>query len=206
MKQSTPASPCRAHACSSKEFPYAGGELQDQRAQVFYDAHKWKEARAEYEKLASMLKDPANPTRQRALLRVAECREHPKGSPSLLASVKTRSGSGCGASLRALPGLSLREKRIRDVRGVEHPGGEISRQQMDRGRVDGRREITTGRISSARRPSVITSASSTAFPAGRYAYNAEWRIAWVAYLDRQPYADDKLKTFSCASIPFPPMR
>ena len=39
------------------EFPYATAELQDQRAQAFYDAHKWKEARAEYEKLASMLKD-----------------------------------------------------------------------------------------------------------------------------------------------------
>jgi len=23
------------------EFPYATGEMQDQRAQIFYDAHKW---------------------------------------------------------------------------------------------------------------------------------------------------------------------
>ncbi len=45
---------------------------------AFYDAHKWKEARAEYEKLAAMLKDPSNPTRQRALVRAAECRQHPK--------------------------------------------------------------------------------------------------------------------------------
>src|SRR5208337_3447110 len=70
------------------EFPYATGELQDQRAQDFYDAHQWKEARAEYEKLAAMLKDPANPTRQRALVRIAECRQHPKPSIKLLASLK----------------------------------------------------------------------------------------------------------------------
>ena len=33
------------------------------------------------------------------------------------------------------------------------------------------------------------------FPAGKDAYNAEWRIAWVAYLDRQPFADDKMTIF-----------
>jgi soluble lytic murein transglycosylase len=33
------------------------------------------------------------------------------------------------------------------------------------------------------------------FPSGKYAYNCEWRIAWVAYLNRQPDADDRLTTF-----------
>jgi soluble lytic murein transglycosylase len=33
------------------------------------------------------------------------------------------------------------------------------------------------------------------FQAGKYAFNCEWRVAWIAYLDRQPYADDKLTTF-----------
>jgi len=54
-----------------KEYVYPGVEMQEQRAQAFYEAHKWKEARSEYEKLLTMLKDPANPTRQRAQLRVA---------------------------------------------------------------------------------------------------------------------------------------
>src|SRR5213595_985525 len=71
-----------------KEYVYPGVELQEQRAQAFYDAHKWKEARAEFEKLLSMLKDPANPARQRAQLRVAESRVQLKGSPSLIAAVK----------------------------------------------------------------------------------------------------------------------
>src|SRR4029077_8222316 len=72
-----------------KEYVYPGVEQQEQRAQIFYDAHKWKEARAEYEKLLNMLKDPANPKRQRAQLRVAECRVQLKGSPALIAAVKT---------------------------------------------------------------------------------------------------------------------
>ena len=33
------------------------------------------------------------------------------------------------------------------------------------------------------------------FPSGKYAFFCEWRTAWIAYLDRQPYADDKLTTF-----------
>ena len=50
----------------SKEYPYPGVELQEQRAQAFFDAHKWKEARAEFDKLLTMLRDPANPHRQLA--------------------------------------------------------------------------------------------------------------------------------------------
>jgi soluble lytic murein transglycosylase len=33
------------------------------------------------------------------------------------------------------------------------------------------------------------------FPEGKYAFFCEWRVAWIAYLDRQPYADDKLTAF-----------
>ena len=72
-----------------REYQYPGVELQEQRAQAFYDAHKWKEARVEFEKLLTMLKDPSNPTRQRAQLREAQCHVQLKGSPSLIASLKT---------------------------------------------------------------------------------------------------------------------
>src|SRR5256886_43193 len=36
---------------------------------------------------------------------------------------------------------------------------------------------------------------SDSFPNGKYAFSCEWRIAWVAYLNRQPDADDRLTTF-----------
>jgi len=38
-----------------KEYVYPGVELQEHRAQAFYEAHKWKEARSEFEKLLTML-------------------------------------------------------------------------------------------------------------------------------------------------------
>src|ERR1700688_2612568 len=49
-------------------------EMQEQRAQIFFDAHKWKESRAEFEKVLSMVGDPASPKRQRAQLRRAPAR------------------------------------------------------------------------------------------------------------------------------------
>src|SRR5262249_15476422 len=52
------------------EFPYGTAEMQEQRAQAFFDTHKWREARPEFEKLVSMLQEPSNPVRQRAQLRL----------------------------------------------------------------------------------------------------------------------------------------
>src|SRR6202035_5261778 len=49
------------------EYPNPSVDMQEQRAQIFYDQHKWKDARAEFEKLATSLRDPTNPRRQHAL-------------------------------------------------------------------------------------------------------------------------------------------
>jgi len=70
-----------------KEYPYPGVELQEQRAQTFFDARKWKEARTEFEKLLTMLRDPVNPHRQLAQLRVAQARVQLKSPASVVASL-----------------------------------------------------------------------------------------------------------------------
>src|SRR5205823_6521042 len=33
------------------------------------------------------------------------------------------------------------------------------------------------------------------FPGGKYSFNCEWRVAWVAYLNHQPNAADKFTAF-----------
>src|SRR5262249_39231116 len=45
------------------EFPYGTAEMQEMRAQAFFDNHKWREARTEFEKLVSMLHEASNPVR-----------------------------------------------------------------------------------------------------------------------------------------------
>ena len=177
------------------EFPYATAELQDQRAQTFYDAHKWKEARAEYEKLAAILKDPSNPTRQRALVRAAESRQHPKPAPYLFASLNLSDPEADAERLYYLSQAYRSEKNetamLTNIEKVaeKYPQSHWTEEalmaagnyywvELDRTRAGHYYErVLEG------------------FPGDKNAYNAEWRIAWVAYLERQPYADDKMTIF-----------
>jgi soluble lytic murein transglycosylase len=178
-----------------KEYVYPGVELQEQRAQAFYDAHKWKEARAEFEKLLTMLKDPANPARQRAQLRVAECRVQLKGSPSLIAMLKPPDLEVDAERLYALSQAYRSDKKEAEMflalntlaqnypvsRWTEEglmAAGNYHWVELDRTKavINYQRVLDT-------------------FPTGKYAFNCEWRIAWLAYLNRQPDADDRLTTF-----------
>jgi soluble lytic murein transglycosylase len=177
------------------EFPYATAELQEQRAQAFCDAHKWREARAEFEKLLNMLKDPSNPARQRAQVRAAECRQHPNAAPSLFANLSLsdpeadaqrlyllsqayRSEKNETAMLTAIEKVAEKYPTSRWTEDALMAGGNYYWVGLDRGKAAHYYERLL-----------------EAFPSSKNAYNAEWRVAWVAYLERQPYADDKITVF-----------
>jgi soluble lytic murein transglycosylase len=177
------------------EFPYASAELQDQRAQAFFDAHKWKEARMEYEKLASMPRDPASPVRQRALVRAAECRQHPKPSSALLSKLSVSEPEADAERLFYLSQAYRSQKNeIEMLTAIEkvaekYPqshwtdealmaAGNYYWVQLDRSKAIGYYQR------------ILDS-----FPAAKNAYNAEWRIAWLAYLENQPYAAEKITVF-----------
>jgi soluble lytic murein transglycosylase len=178
-----------------KEYVYPGVEMQEQRAQIFYDAHKWKEARAEYEKLVTMLKDPANATRQRAQLRVAECRVQLKGAPSLIAAVKTPDLDVDAERLYALSQAYRSAKKESDMftalnmLAKNYPESKWNE--------DGLMAAGNYHWVELEREKAVVAYQRVldSFPNGKYAFNCEWRIAWVAYLNRQPDADDRLTTF-----------
>ena len=178
-----------------KEYPYPGVEMQEQRARAFYDAHKWREARTEYEKLLTMLKDPANPTRQRAQLRAAECRVQLKGSPSLIAAVKTPDLEVDAERLYALSQAYRTAKKEAEMFSALNTLAQSypeSKWNEDGLMAAGNYywvELQREKAAAAYQR-VLDS-----FPNGRYAFNCEWRIAWVAYLNRQPDADDRLTNF-----------
>jgi soluble lytic murein transglycosylase len=177
------------------EFPYAGAELQDQRAAIFYDAHKWKEARVEYDKLAAMLKDPANPIRQRALVRSAECRQHLKPAPALLANLNISDPEADAERLYSLSQAYRSEKNEGAMVGTvekvaeKYPLSHWAEEAL----------MATGNyywvLLDRSKASTYYVRILDNFPGGKNAYNAEWRVAWVAYLDRAPYADEKITIF-----------
>ena len=178
-----------------KEYVYPGVEMQEQRAQIFYDAHKWKEARSEYEKLLTMLKDPASPTRQRAQLRVAECRVQLKGSPSLIAAVKTPDLEVDAERLYALSQAYRTAKKEAEMFNALNTLAQSY--PVSKWNEDGLMAAGNYHWVELEREKAVEAYQRVldSFPNGKHAFNCEWRIAWVAYLDRHPDADDRLTTF-----------
>jgi soluble lytic murein transglycosylase len=178
-----------------KEYQYPGVELQEQRAQIFFDQHKWKEARAEFEKVLTMLRDPASTHRQRAQLRVAQARVQLKASPSLVSSLVTPDPEVDAERIFVLSQIYRSDKKETDMLSAieqvvqKYPFSKWSEEAlMQAGNYYWVNLDRAKAVSYYQR--VLD-----AFPDGKHAFNSEWRIAWWAYLERQPYADDKLTAF-----------
>jgi soluble lytic murein transglycosylase len=183
------------------EFPRATAEQQEARAEILFDARKWREARAEYEKLLAMRGNSAKPpAAERARLRIAETRVQLGGSPKLIEGVRTTDPAVDAERLYALA-QAWRPKPL-EPRGHEkemlaalekldakYPASRANEDgwnakanyfwgQLDRGRAIGEYRKLLEK-----------------FPGGRYAQTAEWRIAWFAYLERRPEAASLLEGF-----------
>ncbi|HUL32764.1 MAG TPA: transglycosylase SLT domain-containing protein [Candidatus Eisenbacteria bacterium] len=177
------------------EFPYATGELQDQRAQIFFDAHKWREARLEYEKLTTILKDPSNPTRQRALVREAESRQHPKAAPYLFSRLKLTDPEADAERLYDLSQAWRSNKNeVQMLTAIETVAEKYPQSRWTEESLMAAGNYYWVLLDRAKAANYYQRVLEN-FPAGKNAYNAEWRIAWVAYIQRQPYADEKMTIF-----------
>ncbi len=71
-------------AAMGSEYPAPSWDLQEGRAQILFNQKKYRDARAEFEKLAAAIKDPSSANKQHALLRAAQVRVQLKSSPSLV--------------------------------------------------------------------------------------------------------------------------
>ena len=177
------------------EFPYGTAEMQAQRAQAFADAHKWREARPEFEKLVGMLQEPANPVRQVAQLRLAQCKVQLKLPLALISSLATSDPEVDAERLFVLSQFQRSAKNesamlatIEDL-GKKYPESKWTEEgYMQAGNYYW---VLLDRPKAAAYYQRVLQVN----PNGKNDYNAEWRVAWVAYVSRQPDADEKLKTF-----------
>jgi len=177
------------------EFPYATAEMQQQRAQAFFDVHKWRDARAEFDKLSGMLKDPGNPARQLAQLRVVQSRVQLKGSMNLLSSLDTPDSEVDAERLFALSQFQRSAKNEPAMFATIDQ--LIQKYPQSKWAEEGYMQAGNYFWVLLDRPKAASYYQKVlqVFPNGKNDYNAEWRIAWVAYLTKQSDADEKLKTF-----------
>jgi len=178
-----------------KEYPYPGVELQEQRAQAFFDARKWKEARSEFEKLQGMLHEPANPHRQLAQLRIAQARVQLNGPSSLVSSLTLPDFDVDAERLYALSQIYRTDKKENEMLSVIEQLAQ--KYPASKWAEDGLMAAGNYFWVDLNRNKAAASYQRVLdnFPAGRNSFNCEWRVAWVAYLNRQPDADDKFITF-----------
>ena len=178
-----------------REYSSPTLEMQEQRAQIFFDAHKWKEARAEFEKVVSMVRDPESPKRQRAQLRIAQVRVQLKGSPTLLSSLVTADADVDAERLFALSQAYRTAKNESEMFATldsitqKYPKSVWNQEAL----------MASGNYYWVLldRPKAVAYYQRLvdAFPEGKHAYNAEWRIAWIAFLNKQADADQRLTAF-----------
>jgi len=177
-------------------YPRPAAERQETRAQAFFDAHKWREARPEFEKLLTMVdKKAPGVTRQRALLRIAEARVQLNGPPVLLSSLALGDPELDAERLYALSQAWRTEKREKEM--LAALGRLESQYPQSRWNEDG---IFSGGnyywVDLDRdRAAAYYERSLEAFPGGKNAAAAEWRITWVAYIERKPEAAGLLEAF-----------
>jgi soluble lytic murein transglycosylase len=178
-----------------REFSSPTLEMQEQRAQIFFDAHKWKDARAEFEKVAAMVRDPVTPRQQRAQLRIAQAKIQPKGSPTILSSLTTPDPE---VDAERLFGLSQAYRSAKKESEMFATLDQIT-QKYPRSVWSEEALMAAGNYQWVLldRPKAVGYYQRLldGFPNGKNAYNAEWRIAWIAFLNKQPDADQRLSAF-----------
>src|SRR5260370_21115084 len=135
-----------------------------------------------------MLKDRAHPGRQRAQLRVAECRVQLKGAPSLIAAVTSPDLDVDAERLYALSQAYRTAKKEAEMftalntLGKNYPESKWNEEGL----------MAAGNyhwVELEREKAVVAyQRVMDSFPSGKYAFNCEWRIACGAYLNRQPDA------------------
>jgi soluble lytic murein transglycosylase len=178
-----------------KEYPYPGVELQEQRAQGFFDARKWKEARTEFEKLQGMLHEAENPHRQLAQLRIAEARVQLKGQSSLVSSLALSDFDVDAERLYALSQIYRTEKKEGEMLAAidqlvqKYPASKWAEDGLMAAGNYYWVELNRNQAASYYQRVLDN------FPSGKNAFNCEWRVAWVAYLNRQPDAGGKFIAF-----------
>jgi soluble lytic murein transglycosylase len=177
------------------EYPQPGWDLQEGRAQILFNQKKYRDARSEFEKLAAAIKDPSSAHKQHALLRAAQARVQLKGSPSLVSSLTITDPEVDAERMYVVAQIQRSAKKESDMLAAteavvqKYPQSKWSEEALMM--VGNYFWVELDRHQAINYYQRVVDN----FPSGKYTFFCEWRTAWIAYLDHQPYADDRLTAF-----------
>jgi soluble lytic murein transglycosylase len=175
-----------------EEFPGTPMQTQMARAETFFLAKRWHEARVEY---AGLLPKLAGADHERAELRIAQCDSQSGGKPELLSAVSVTDPELDAERIFAIS-QAYRAQNL-EMQMLEEIDQLVMRHPQSPWVEDGL--FATGNyywvnLDRARAAEFYRRALE-AFPDGKDSQTAAWRVAWTAYLDRKPEAADMLEAY-----------
>jgi soluble lytic murein transglycosylase len=179
-------------AVLDEQFPGTPLQTQMARAESFYIAKRWREARSEY---FALLPKVGGADRERAELRVAQCDEQLGGKPELLAAVSLTDpeldAERIFAISQAYRAENLESQMLDEIDQLvkNHPQSPWVEDGL----------FATGNyywVNLERdRAAEYYRRTLELFPDGKNSQQAAWRVAWTAYLERKPEAADMVEAY-----------
>jgi len=172
-------------------FPAATLAQQTARAEALYGAHRWYEARTDFEGLEGQTTGADN---QHMQLRVAECRAGQGGGPQVLASLGFSDTDADGERLYALSQEYRSQKNEQQMLdavnqiATRYPQNHWAEETF----------FATGNyywVNLDRDQAAGYYRRVAEFAAEKNAPVAAWRATWVAYLDQKPDAVAQIETY-----------
>ncbi len=175
-----------------ESFPGVPLQTQIARAEAFYVAKRWREASTEF---ASLLPKLSGTDHQRADLRIVQCEVELGGKLDQLAEISIADpeldAERIFSIAQAHRGLKLEAQLLDDVDQL------VKRYPQSSWTADalfGAGNFYWVNLDRARAAEFYRRSLDIS-PDGRNASTAEWRLAWIAYLDRKPEAADMLEAY-----------
>jgi len=179
-------------AALGEQFPGTPMQTQISRAETFFLAKHWHDARSEY---AELLPKLGGADRERAELRVAQCDVQSGGSLELLAAVSLTDPELDAERIFAIS-QAYRSENL-EPRMLDEIDQLVKRHPQSPWVEDG--FFATGNyywVNLDRdRAAEYYRRTLDLFPDGKNSQAATWRVAWTAYLERKPEAADMLEAF-----------
>ena len=173
-------------------FPSPSLAQQTSRAEALFTAHKWAEARQEFE---ATLPQIGGADRDHAELRVAQTHSSQGGGASSLVSIKFSDPAAEAERLYSLSQAYRNEKREPEMLAAVN---EVAT-RFPQGQWTAEALFATGNYYWVllNRPLAADyyRRSADAFPAGKNNSNAMWRATWAAYMDRKPETVSLLESY-----------
>ena len=179
-------------AILGEQFPGTPVETEISRAEALYDARRWKDVRKSYEDLLSKLSGVAH---DRAELRLAQVQVQLGGSPAALESLKVADPELDAERIFSLSQVQRSAKLEAEMfAAIEQVVSTYPQSPWAEEALFAAGNYYWLNLDRSRAAEYYQRIVS-AFPTGKYTSLAYWRIAWTAYMLRQPEAASRFEQY-----------